>query len=71
MGNHLLPKGRLGCRDGHGQRGVEAIEHPYGHEGGAPEGEFSLFSFLLFRAAPVACGISQARGQIRATAAGL
>ena len=31
----------------------------------------SLFLFLLFRAAPVACGGSQARGQIRAAAASL
>ena len=32
---------------------------------------FILFFFLLLRAAPVACGDSQARGQIGATAAGL
>ena len=32
--------------------------------------ESSLF-FLLFRATPVAYGLSQARGPIRATAAGL
>ena len=31
----------------------------------------SCFYFLLFRAAPVAHGSSQARGQIRAVAAGL
>ena len=30
-----------------------------------------IFCFLLFRAAPVAYGVSQARGQIGATAAGL
>ena len=29
------------------------------------------FFFLLFRSAPAACGSSQAKGQIRATAAGL
>ena len=32
---------------------------------------FSFFSFLLFRAAPVAYGTSQVRGQIGAAAAGL
>ena len=30
-----------------------------------------IFIFLLFRAVPAACGGSQARGQIGATAAGL
>ena len=34
-------------------------------------GGWSLFCFLLFRAILVACGASQARGWIRATAAGL
>ena len=32
---------------------------------------FFFFFFLLFRAAPVAYGSSQAKGQIEATAAGL
>jgi len=32
---------------------------------------FFFFFFLLFRASPAACGGSQARGLIRATAAGL
>ena len=32
---------------------------------------FLFFFFLLFRAAPVVYGVSQARSQIRATAAGL
>jgi len=31
----------------------------------------SFFFFFLFRAAPAACGSSQARGQIGAAAAGL
>ena len=34
-------------------------------------GFFVLFCFLFFRAAPVAYGSSQAKGQIRAVAAGL
>ena len=34
-------------------------------------GFFCFVLFLLFRAEPEACGGSQARGQIRATAAGL
>ena len=33
--------------------------------------EFFFFCFLLFRAAPVAFGVSQARGQIGAVTAGL
>ena len=32
---------------------------------------FILFYFFIFRAAPAACGDSQARGPIRATAADL
>ena len=32
---------------------------------------YLFFAFCLFRAAPKACGGSQARGRIRATAAGL
>jgi len=32
---------------------------------------FSFFSFFIFRVAPLAYGISQARGQIGAAAAGL
>jgi len=35
------------------------------------EGAFSFFCFLLFRAAPMAYGSSQARGLIGAAAAGL
>ena len=33
--------------------------------------DFVLFFFFLFRAAPVACGSSQARGQIGAVGASL
>ena len=41
------------------------------HCGSAITGTPVLFHFLLFRVAPVACGSSQARGQIRAAATSL
>ena len=46
------------------------IINPLSHPGNSPDNIF-LFFFFFFRAAPVAYGNSQARGQIRATAASL
>ena len=64
---HMTVLGRVSRRTGETERAQDGVSHANSHS----LGSWCLFSFFLLRASCVAYGSSQARGWIRAAAAGL